>query len=394
MILVARTVGGLEETDDEIQKAGGSATLVPLNLKDFDALDRLGASIFERWGRLDAFFGNAGVLGVLTPLAHLDPKVFQELLDINVTANWRLIRSLDPLLRRSEAGRALFVTSGAARKHTAVLGRLCDEQGGAGIAGADLCGGMRRHQREGESARSRADAHRHARQGDAGRGPCLPCQRPEASGAADRRMLSPSNVRRTASCDRASKPTQFSYFTPHTDSSSLRSSKRIGAPSRPKGLAQAVLQIAQIGFRQRLQAGCRTARRSAAGSWAGSCSGCARAGRWMAGGAWRDSALPESGSAWRSARACSRRGRPRARPATAGRGLRRCAAEIAISGAPATCGSSWSSFSRSFPIRPARFSTRSHLLTAKTMARPSRAIRSAMVRSCFSNGRGGVDAPR
>jgi NAD(P)-dependent dehydrogenase (short-subunit alcohol dehydrogenase family) len=117
VVLVARTVGGIEEADDEIRKAGGQATLVPLNLKDFEALDRLGASIFERWGRLDAFFGNAGVLGAVTPLAHLDPKLFQELLDINVTANWRLIRSLDPLLRRSEAGRALFVSSGAARKH-------------------------------------------------------------------------------------------------------------------------------------------------------------------------------------------------------------------------------------------------------------------------------------
>jgi NAD(P)-dependent dehydrogenase (short-subunit alcohol dehydrogenase family) len=88
-----------------------------VNLKDFDALDRLGASIFERWGHLDAFFANAGVLGALTPVTHLDPKIFQELLDINVTANWRLIRSLDPLLRASQAGRALFVTSGAARKN-------------------------------------------------------------------------------------------------------------------------------------------------------------------------------------------------------------------------------------------------------------------------------------
>jgi NAD(P)-dependent dehydrogenase (short-subunit alcohol dehydrogenase family) len=117
VILVARTVGGLEEADDEIQRTGGSATLVPLNLRDFDALDRLGASIYERWGKLDAFLGNAGVLGALTPLSHLDPKVWQEAIDINVTANWRLIRSLDPLLRASEAGRALFVTSGAARKH-------------------------------------------------------------------------------------------------------------------------------------------------------------------------------------------------------------------------------------------------------------------------------------
>ncbi|MBN9532157.1 MAG: SDR family NAD(P)-dependent oxidoreductase [Alphaproteobacteria bacterium] len=122
VIAIARTVGGLEELDDEIRKSGGSATLVPLNLKDFAALDRLGASIFERWGRLDAFLGNAGMLGVLTPLGHLEPKVFQELLDINVTANWRLIRSLDPLLKQSDAGRALFMSSTVARKPRAFWG--------------------------------------------------------------------------------------------------------------------------------------------------------------------------------------------------------------------------------------------------------------------------------
>jgi NAD(P)-dependent dehydrogenase (short-subunit alcohol dehydrogenase family) len=122
VILVARTVGGLEEVDDEIRKDGGSATLVPLDVRDFPALDRLGATIFERWGRLDAFLGNAGSLGVITPLAHLEPKAFQELVDVNVTANWRLIRSLDPLLRRSDSGRALFVTSGAAQKHTPFWG--------------------------------------------------------------------------------------------------------------------------------------------------------------------------------------------------------------------------------------------------------------------------------
>ena len=122
VILVARTVGGLEEADDEIKSIGGHATLVPLNLKDFAAIDRLGASIYERWGKLDALLGNAGQLGNLTPLSHLDPKVFQDLIDINVTANWRLIRSLDPLLRQSDAGRVLFVTSGAAVKHTAYWG--------------------------------------------------------------------------------------------------------------------------------------------------------------------------------------------------------------------------------------------------------------------------------
>lgn len=122
VVLVARTVGGLEDADDEIQKAGGSATLVPLDVKDFAALDRLGASIYERWGKLDAFFGNAGVLGAISPLSHLEPKTFQELIDVNVTANWRMIRSFDPLLRLSDAGRALFVTSGAAQKHTPFWG--------------------------------------------------------------------------------------------------------------------------------------------------------------------------------------------------------------------------------------------------------------------------------
>src|SRR5882762_1887616 len=93
-----------------------------MNLRDGDAIDRLGASIYQRWGKLDAFLGNAGVLGQLTPLAHLEPKIFQEVLEVNVTANWRLIRSLDPLLRLSDAGRVLFVTSGAARKHVAYWG--------------------------------------------------------------------------------------------------------------------------------------------------------------------------------------------------------------------------------------------------------------------------------
>jgi NAD(P)-dependent dehydrogenase (short-subunit alcohol dehydrogenase family) len=122
VILVARTVGGLEEADDEIRKSGGTATLVPLDLKDFAAIDKLGATIFERWGRLDALLGNAGVLGTLTPLAHLDPKIFAECLDVNVTANWRLIRSLDPLLRKSDAGRALFVTSGASHRFRSYWG--------------------------------------------------------------------------------------------------------------------------------------------------------------------------------------------------------------------------------------------------------------------------------
>jgi NAD(P)-dependent dehydrogenase (short-subunit alcohol dehydrogenase family) len=123
VIAVARTVGGLEELDDEIKKDGGDgATLVPMDLRNFDGLDQLGASIHERWGRLDGLFGNAGSLGELSPITHLAPKMWQEALDVNVTANWRLIRSLDPLLRKSEAGRAVFMTSGAARKHTPFWG--------------------------------------------------------------------------------------------------------------------------------------------------------------------------------------------------------------------------------------------------------------------------------
>ena len=115
VVAVARTVGGLEELDDEIRAAGGGATLVPLDLKDFDGIDRLGGALYDRWGRLDIFFANAGILGQLSPLGHIPPKVWDEVMAVNVTANWRLIRSLDPLLRQSDAGRALFMSSGAAR---------------------------------------------------------------------------------------------------------------------------------------------------------------------------------------------------------------------------------------------------------------------------------------
>jgi len=115
LILIARTVGGLEETDDAVRAAGGAkALLVPLDLREFDAIDQLGASLYERFGKLDILVGNAGILGDLSPLGHVKPERWAAVMDINLTANWRLIRSLDPLLRRSDAGRAIFVTSGAA----------------------------------------------------------------------------------------------------------------------------------------------------------------------------------------------------------------------------------------------------------------------------------------
>jgi len=119
VIALARTVGGL---DDDINFAGGSATLVPLDITDFEAIDRLGASINDRWGHLDILVGNAGTLGVLTPLAQNKPSIFDEVFAVNVTANYRLLRSMDPLLQASDAGRAIFLTSVAARTAPAFVG--------------------------------------------------------------------------------------------------------------------------------------------------------------------------------------------------------------------------------------------------------------------------------
>ncbi len=116
VVAVARTVGGLEELDDEIKEAGGATTLVPLDLKDYAGIDRLGGALFERWQKLDILVGNAGVLGTLSPVAHVMPEVWDDVIAINLTANWRLIRSLEPLLRQSDAGRAIFLSSGAAWK--------------------------------------------------------------------------------------------------------------------------------------------------------------------------------------------------------------------------------------------------------------------------------------
>lgn len=122
VIAVARTVGGLEELDDEIKGFGGSTTLVPLGLDDGAGMDRLGGAIFERWKKLDILIGNAGVLGPITPLGHVSPDQWDEVININLTANWRLIRALDPLLRQSDAGRAIFVSSAAAHKCRAYWG--------------------------------------------------------------------------------------------------------------------------------------------------------------------------------------------------------------------------------------------------------------------------------
>src|SRR6202048_1833597 len=122
IVAVARTQGALEELDDEIRKAGGSAPLVPLNLTDFDGIARLGAALHERHGKLDILVGNAGVAGPASPLGHVDLKPWNDVMAINVTANFQLIRCMEPLLRQSDAGRAVFITSGAANKAPAYLG--------------------------------------------------------------------------------------------------------------------------------------------------------------------------------------------------------------------------------------------------------------------------------
>jgi NAD(P)-dependent dehydrogenase (short-subunit alcohol dehydrogenase family) len=115
VVLAARTVGGLEEVDDRVRTAGGSATLVPVDLRDFIKIDELAAALFDRWGRLDILIGNAAEFGTFAPLGHIDPTIWAEVMDLNLTANWRLIRAMDPLLRAAPAGRAVFVTSGVAR---------------------------------------------------------------------------------------------------------------------------------------------------------------------------------------------------------------------------------------------------------------------------------------
>jgi len=118
LILLARTGKALEAVDDEIRRAGGSATLVPLDLRQFDQIDAMAAALHQRFGRLDMLASCAGMLGHLAPTGHLEPALWQEIIDVNLTANWRLLRALDPLLRLSWAGGSIFVPCAAAQKAT------------------------------------------------------------------------------------------------------------------------------------------------------------------------------------------------------------------------------------------------------------------------------------
>lgn len=131
VVAVARTVGGLEELDDAIKSVGGSATLVPVDLGDLDRIDPLGPLLHQRFGRLDILVANAGMLGTLGPLPHLDPKEWERVYRVNVSANWRLIRTLEPLLRLSPSGRAIFVTSRAGATPRAYWGAYATSQAAA-----------------------------------------------------------------------------------------------------------------------------------------------------------------------------------------------------------------------------------------------------------------------
>ncbi|MGE0224712.1 MAG: SDR family NAD(P)-dependent oxidoreductase [Acetobacteraceae bacterium] len=122
LILVARTQGGLEETDDAVREAGGGATLLPMDLREGERIDAIGPSLYQRFGRLDVLVHAAGVLGKLTPVGHIMPDDWADVAGVNMTAAWRLIRTCDPLLRKAPAGRAVFLTDMRAREPRAYWG--------------------------------------------------------------------------------------------------------------------------------------------------------------------------------------------------------------------------------------------------------------------------------
>lgn len=130
VVLTARNTKALEALDDDIRNAGGTATLIPLDLLDHDKIDTLGPALAEKFGRLDIFVGNAGMLGTLGPLGHAKANEWDRVINLNLTANFRLIRTLDPLLRASDAGRVILVTSGAAEGYRAYWGAYAVSKAG------------------------------------------------------------------------------------------------------------------------------------------------------------------------------------------------------------------------------------------------------------------------
>src|SRR5436309_14929490 len=144
VVLAARTTGGLEEVDDRVRAAGGTATLVPVELREFIKIDELAAALYERYGRLDILVGNAGEFGVFSPLGHIDPALWSEIVDLNLTANWRLIRAMDPLLRAAEHGRAVFVTTALAREALPYYGPYAVSKAGLEAMGRIYAGEVAR----------------------------------------------------------------------------------------------------------------------------------------------------------------------------------------------------------------------------------------------------------
>lgn len=124
VVITARTQGGLEETDDAIRGLGGEATILPLDLREGSQIDAIGPTLFQRFGRLDILVHNAGALGRLTPVSHILPDDWSDVVAVNLSATWRLIRTCDPLLRHAPAGRAVFVTESRAREPRAYWGAM------------------------------------------------------------------------------------------------------------------------------------------------------------------------------------------------------------------------------------------------------------------------------
>ena len=130
VVALARTQGGLEDLDDEIRALGGQATLVTLDLRNGDDIDQMGFALYQKFGRLDILAGVAGTLGVLSPVSHTPPKEWAEVMEVNLTANYRLMRSFDALLRQSDAGRAIFVTDSHAQAATPYWGAYAASKAG------------------------------------------------------------------------------------------------------------------------------------------------------------------------------------------------------------------------------------------------------------------------
>ena len=166
MVALARTQGGLEELDDEIRAVGGQATLVTLDLRKGDDIDQMGFALYQKFGRLDILAGIAGALGTLSPVSHIPPKDWTEAMEVNLTANYRLMRSFDALLRQSDAGRAIFVTDARAKDATPFWGAYAASKAELEtLARSWATETARDHQSQDQSGRSRPGAHPSPRAG-------------------------------------------------------------------------------------------------------------------------------------------------------------------------------------------------------------------------------------